>query len=250
MRKPVIAGNWKMHKTIGESVDFALRLNKELAERSADTDVIIAPPFIALRPVAEAISSSVIHLAAQNLHDKTEGAFTGEVSARMLADAGCEYVIVGHSERRILFGEKDDFICRKLRAALSAGLRPIFCIGETSEERDAGKTLAVLGRQLKGGLNNFTAHDMGRVVIAYEPVWAIGTGKTATPEAAQEAHRFVRTAMERAFGKDISSVLPIIYGGSVNPGNIGDLMAEPDIDGALVGGASLDIESFTGIIRF
>lgn len=239
-----------MHKTIRESVDFARRLRDELSDCSTDRDVIIAPPFTALYSVAEALAGSVIHLAAQNLHDKPSGAYTGEVSAWMLADVGCEYVIVGHSERRALFGERDDFICRKIRAALSAGLQPIFCVGETPDERVAGKTFISLRRQLTDGLNNFTAADIGHMVVAYEPVWAIGTGKTATPDQAEEAHGFIRSMIDREWGKDAERKLPIIYGGSVTPDNMGNLMAQPDIDGALVGGASLNIESFTKIIRF
>ena len=239
-----------MNKTVRESVDFAVRLMRELAKAPEEKDIVLAPPFTSLHPVAEALAPSAISVAAQNLHDKPEGPYTGEVSARMLVDAGCKYVIVGHSERRILFREGDEFISRKLRAALSGGLRPIFCVGETLEERETEKTLVILGRQIAEGLNKFTAHDMERVVIAYEPVWAIGTGKTATPGQAQDAHSFIRSVMAKEFAETVATDVPIIYGGSVNPGNIADLMVQPDIDGVLVGGASLDIESFIRIIQF
>lgn len=249
MRRPIVAGNWKMHKTVRESVDFARQLMIACAG-SQDRRVIVAPPFTSIYAVAEVLMGSGIHLAAQNLHDKPAGAFTGEISAGMLVDAGCEYVIVGHSERRTLFGERDDVINRKLRAAISLDLRPIFCIGETLEEREAGRTFAVLERQIKEGLNNFTADDIKPVVMAYEPVWAIGTGRTATPEQAQEVHAYIRTVMGKAYGDTLAGLLNVIYGGSVNPGNIGGLMAQPDIDGALVGGASLDVESFARIIQY
>jgi triosephosphate isomerase len=249
MRRPIIAGNWKMHKTVRESVDFARQLMIAYAE-SPDRRVIVAPPFTSIYTVAAVLMGSVIHVAAQNLHDKQAGAFTGEISAGMLVDAGCEYVIVGHSERRTIFGEKDDVINRKLKAAISSGLKPIFCIGETLEEREAGRTFAVIERQIKEGLNNFTADDIKNIVIAYEPVWAIGTGRTATPEQAQEVHACIRTVMGKIYGDDLAGLLHVIYGGSVNPGTIGGLMAQTDIDGALVGGASLDVESFVKIIRF
>jgi len=249
MRRPFIAGNWKMHKTIREAVDFANQLKN--AQRGYDErEVVIAPPFPALYPVAEVLMDSGIRLSAQNLHEKPEGAYTGEVSAGMLIDAGCEYVIVGHSERRTLFGEKNDVINRKLKAALSFGLMPIFCIGEILEEREEGRTFAVVEQQIKEGLNNLTTDDIRHLLIAYEPVWAIGTGKTATPEQAQEVHAFIRDVMGKAYGGDVSVDIAVIYGGSVNPGNIGGLMAQEDIDGALVGGASLDIDSFVRIIRF
>jgi len=249
MRRPIIAGNWKMHKTVRESVDFARQLMIAYAE-SPDRRVVVAPPFTSIYAIAQVLMGSGIHLAAQNLHDKPAGAFTGEISAGMLVDAGCEYVIVGHSERRALFGERDDVINRKLRTAISFDLRPIFCVGETLEERESGRTFAVLERQIKEGLNNFTADDIKPVVIAYEPVWAIGTGRTATPEQAQEVHAYIRTVMGKAYGDVLAGLLNIIYGGSVNPGNIGGLMAKPDIDGALVGGASLDVESFVRIIQY
>ncbi len=249
MRRPFIAGNWKMHKTIEESVVFTHRLVNECAGL-AGRRVVIAPPFTALHSVAEVLKGTGIHLAAQNLHDKPAGAYTGEVSARMLEDACCEYIIVGHSERRTLFGETDAVINKKLKTAISFGLRPIFCIGETLEERDADRTFSVIDRQIKEGLNNFTTDDIKPVVIAYEPVWAIGTGRTATPGQAQEVHAYIREVMGKAYGENISANIAILYGGSVNPDNIGGLMAQPDIDGVLVGGASLDIDSFVRIIKY
>jgi triosephosphate isomerase len=249
MVRPFIAGNWKMNKTIREAVDFTNQL-KNLIAGLDDRDVIIAPPFTALYPVAEALKGSQIHLSAQNLSDKSEGAYTGEVSARMLADAGCAYAIIGHSERRTLYGEKDAVINAKIKIVLAAGLKPIFCIGETLDEREGNRTFNVIERQIKEGLNNLITDDIRRLVIAYEPVWAIGTGKTATPEQAQEVHANIRHLMENAYGKNIATDVPIIYGGSVNPKNIAILMAERDIDGALVGGASLEIDSFIRIIKF
>ena len=249
MRSPCIAGNWKMHKTVRESVDFArVLVNKGVA--SADRSVVIAPPFPALYAVAEVLKGSGIHLSAQNLHEQPAGAYTGEVSAGMLVDAGCEHVIVGHSERRTLFGEKNDVINKKLKTAISFGLNPIFCIGETLGERESSQTFSVIEQQIKEGLNNLITDDIRRVVIAYEPVWAIGTGKTATPEQAQEVHAYIREIMGKIYGEDLSGFIAVIYGGSVNPDTISGLMAQPDIDGALVGGASLDLESFIRIIQF
>jgi len=249
MVRPFIAGNWKMNKTIRDAVDFTNQL-KNMTAGLDDRDVIISPPFTSLYPVAEALKGSQIHLSAQNLSDKAEGAYTGEVSARMLADAGCAYVIIGHSERRTLYGEKDAVINTKIKIALVSGLKPIFCIGETLDEREGNRTFNVIERQIKEGLNNLITDDIRRLVIAYEPVWAIGTGKTATQEQAQEVHAYIRHLMENAYGKNIATDVPVIYGGSVNPKNIATLMAERDIDGALVGGASLEIESFIRIIKF
>jgi triosephosphate isomerase len=249
MGKPFIAGNWKMNKTIPEAIDFTNQL-KKLHAMSDDREIVIAPSFLSLYPVAKVLRGSKIHLSAQNLSDKAEGAYTGEVSAAMLKDAGCEYVIIGHSERRNIFGEHDDLINRKINIALATGLNPIFCVGETLSEREEERTFHVIERQIKEGLNNLKTDDIRRLVVAYEPVWAIGTGKTATREQAQEVHVFIRRLMETAYGKHVAGTVPIIYGGSVNPKNIGALMAERDIDGALVGGASLDVESFSRIIRF
>jgi triosephosphate isomerase len=249
MARPVIAGNWKMNKTIAEAVAFAAGL-RAACSSAPEREVIIAPPFTALQAVAEAIRGSFIHLAAQNLHDAEKGAFTGEISAGMLREAGCAWVIVGHSERRVLFGEGDALINRKLRTAITTGLKPIFCIGESLREREEDKTETVIERQLKEGLNNFTGDDIATCVIAYEPVWAIGTGKTASPAQAEEVHRFIRTWAAGRFGQKQADALPILYGGSVTPKNIADLMAQPDINGALVGGASLDIDSFVRIIGY
>jgi triosephosphate isomerase len=249
MIRPILAANWKMNKTVGESLDFVNRL-KKLVIGINDRQVVIAPPFTALYPVGAALKESGIGLAAQNLSDKREGAYTGEVSARMLADAGCTYVIVGHSERRILFGESNDIIHDKIGMTLEFGMLPIFCIGETLQEQEAGRTFEVIEKQIKEGLNQIKADDIKKMVIAYEPVWAIGTGKTATPEQAGEAHAFIRQMMENLYGKEPARRLPLIYGGSVNPDNIGKLMAQPDINGALVGGASLDVDTFGKIIAF
>lgn len=249
MRKPFIVANWKMHKTVKESVDFAHQLRKKFSE-PADSDIVIAPPFTSLYPVAEVLKGSAIHLSAQNLHWDEKGAYTGEVSAGMLIDVGCKYVIIGHSERRTLFNEKDGDINRKIKIALKFNLRPIFCFGETSDERESGQTFTVIQRQLKEGLIDLSSDDIRRIIIAYEPVWAIGTGKTATPGQAGEVHRFIRNMITEIHGTDISGNTVILYGGSVNPDNIGDLMSQPDIDGALVGGASLDVETFIKIAKF
>lgn len=249
MIRPIFAANWKMNKTVGESLDFVNRL-KKLVIGINDRQVVIAPSFTALYPVGAALKESGIGLAAQNLSDNREGAYTGEVSARMLADAGCTYVIVGHSERRVLFGESNDIIHDKIGMALEFGMQPIFCIGETLQEREAGRTFEVIEKQIKEGLNQIKAYDIRKMVVAYEPVWAIGTGKTATPEQAGEAHAFIRQLMENLYGKEPARRLPLIYGGSVNPDNINKLMAQPDINGALVGGASLDVDTFGKIIAF
>lgn len=249
MIKPLIAGNWKMHKTVSESLDFVKQLKTMLPE-GLNRDIVIAPPFTALRPVAEETKGTVIRTAAQNLHWEEKGAYTGEISAAMLADCGCEYVIIGHSERRALFGETDEVIHRKIRAALRAGLKPIVCIGETLAERESGKTFAIIERQLKEGLKNLSIGDIRQTVVAYEPVWAIGTGRTASPEQAQDAHAFIRRMLETSFDKTSAGERPILYGGSVHPGNIDSLMARPDVNGVLVGGASLEAESFARIITF
>jgi len=249
MTKPLIAANWKMNMTTGESVAFARKLTEEFA-RLEGRDVVIAPPFTSLYPVAEILRNSGIHLAAQNLHWEKAGACTGEISAPMLSDIGCRYVLVGHSERRTLFGERDEEVNRKAKTALAAGLKPIVCIGETLDERESGRTFDILARQIKEGLNNISHNDMKNVTLAYEPVWAIGTGKTATTEQAEEAHRFIREEIGRIFGKAKAGETAIIYGGSVKPDNIAGLMDQPDINGALVGGASLDFESFAKIIKY
>ncbi|MBW2648565.1 MAG: triose-phosphate isomerase [Deltaproteobacteria bacterium] len=248
MIKPVIAANWKMHKTIPEAVAFAKRLKEKFSE-PGDVDIVIAPPFTALRSVMEVLKGSPIHISAQNMHWEGKGAYTGEISAAMLVDAGCEFVIIGHSERRALFGETDGMLNKKMHAALKSGLKPIFCIGETLEERESGTTFEIIQEQIKEGLNNITPNDISQIAFAYEPVWAIGTGKTATPLQAQEVHRFIRETIADDLEYAHASETVIIYGGSVNPENTDSLMDQPDINGALVGGAGLDFESFAGIIR-
>ena len=248
MIRPMIAANWKMHKTVAEAVALASELTNAFRE-PGDRDIIIAPPFTALGAVGEVLQGSPVSLAAQNMHWEEKGAYTGEISPAMLLDMGCAFVILGHSERRALFGETDRVINRKVKAALGGGLRPIFCIGETLEQRQSGATFAVLEEQIKEGLNNIDSSDIRLVTFAYEPVWAIGTGETATPGQAQEAHRFIREMLVSLWGEEVSPVV-IMYGGSVNPGNIKSLMDQPDINGALVGGASLQFEPFADIIRF
>lgn len=249
MRLPMIAGNWKMHKTPTEAKVFARKLAEELRD-TAGVEVVLAPPFVALVPVQGAIEGTGMKLAAQDVFWEREGAYTGEISPPMLKDAGCSYAIVGHSERRTYFGETDETVNRKVKALLQEGLGAIVCVGERLEEREAGKTLAVVKRQVEGALRGLKAEDLSSVVIAYEPVWAIGTGRTATPEQAQEVHSQIRGMVGEAFGRDVAQALRIIYGGSVKPENIDALMAAPDIDGALVGGASLKVESFSRIVRF
>lgn len=248
MIRPMIAANWKMHKSVAEAVALASELKNAFPE-PGDRDIVIAPPFTALGAVGEVLRGSPVSLAAQNMHWEEKGAYTGEISSAMLLDVGCTFVILGHSERRALFGETDRVINRKVKAALGGGLRPIFCIGETLEQRQSGATFAVLEEQIKEGLNNIDSSDIRLVTFAYEPVWAIGTGETATPGQAQEAHRFIREMLVSLWGEEVSPVV-IMYGGSVNPGNIKSLMDQPDINGALVGGASLQFEPFADIIRF
>jgi triosephosphate isomerase len=249
MITPFIAANWKMNKMVGESVRFAQQLVAEFAEFT-EREIVIAPPFTALYPVAQVLQESPIHLSAQNVHWNEKGAYTGEISPGMLTDIGCEYVIIGHSERRTLFGEKDGDINRKISTALTFDVKPIFCIGETLDERTADKTFDIINKQIKEGLNNIPSDDIRRIVIAYEPIWAIGTGKTATAEQAEEVHRYIRELIVGSFGEDTGKNVRIIYGGSVNEDNIGGLMTQPNINGALVGGASLDVESFSSIIKY
>jgi triosephosphate isomerase (TIM) len=247
MRVPFIAANWKMYKTVSEAVVFAKELRAAVKD-VADVEIVVGPPFTAIHAVAEALRNSNIGVAAQNMYWEREGAFTGEISAAMILEAGAEYVIIGHSERRRLFGETDATVNRKLVAANAAGLCPIVCIGETLEEREHNETAAVLDHQLKFGLDGMTAEQIGELVIAYEPVWAIGTGKTATAAQAQEAHHHIRGRLRQWFGGDAAEKCHVIYGGSVKPDNIAELMREPDVDGGLVGGASLDVRSFTDIV--
>jgi len=248
MRRPLIVANWKMHKTAHEAVVFVREISA-LIRGIDQIDVVVAPPFTALSAAAEAARTTSIGVAAQDVFFEREGAFTGEVSTLMLKHAGATMVIVGHSERRRLFGETDDWVNRKTRAVMDAELTPIVCIGETLEERDGGQTLIVLDRQLRGGLAELTGDQVASLVIAYEPVWAIGTGRNATPSEAGEAHRHIRARLSEWFGTQAADRCRILYGGSVKPDNIRDLAALPDVDGALVGGASLDAGSFAGIVR-
>ena len=249
MRRPVIAGNWKMYKTQAATRAF-FEAFRPLVAHSHGCEIIVAPPFTALSAAVEAARGSAILIAAQNAHWEREGAFTGEISMPMLVEAGCRGVIIGHSERRHLFGETDESVNRKVRAALAANLTPIVCVGELLAEREAGLTHAVLKRQFEGGLASLTEADFSRILLAYEPVWAIGTGRTATPEIAADAHRFLRRLAAAQFSSERASALRILYGGSVKPDNIKGLMAQADIDGALVGGASLDPKSFAAIVNF
>ena len=248
-RRPLIAGNWKMYKTPQEAADTAKQLVEQVRE-VADVDIMIAPPFTALESVSTVIKNSPVALGAQNLYWEDEGAYTGEISAPMLKSAGCQYAIIGHSERRQYFGETDKTVNQKIQAAIQVGLKPVFCIGETEQEREAEQTLSVLDKQVRKGLERLVPEQLDTLIIAYEPVWAIGTGKTATEDQAQEVHQFIRSLIEKSFGNDLSKSIRILYGGSVKPDNILNLMAMPDIDGALVGGASLSADSFSRIIKF
>ena len=249
MRRPFIAGNWKLNKTISEAKELAQAL-VDAAGTAIDRDIVIAPVFTTLAPIAEITSGTNIKLAAQNCYPEASGAFTGEVSPELLKDAGCQYIIIGHSERRQIFSETDEFINTKVKKTLENDLSPILCIGETLEERESGDMLDVLTTQVKGGLAGITQEQMCNVVIAYEPVWAIGTGKTASDEQAQEAHSFIRGLVQGLFTPEIAQKTRILYGGSVKPSNVDGLMVQDDIDGALVGGASLKAEDFLRIINF
>ncbi|RZB29979.1 MAG: triosephosphate isomerase (TIM) [Desulfobacteraceae bacterium Eth-SRB1] len=247
-RRPLIAGNWKMFKTCPEAVETARQL-AQLVNIST-VDVMIAPQFTALVPVSDVIKRGCVSLGAQNLFWESEGAYTGEISPAMLVSAGCRYVIIGHSERRQYFGENDDSVNKKIKAAIRDNLIPILCVGESEKERESKETFNVLDRQITKGLEGFSSNELDTLVIAYEPVWAIGTGKTATKEQAQEVHRFLRSMVEKIFGNILAMSVRILYGGSVKPDNIKELMEMPDVDGALVGGASLDAETFSKIINF
>jgi triosephosphate isomerase (TIM) len=248
MRQPLIAGNWKMFKTVQETVFFVKQL-RGIVNNIRDVEVVVAPPFTSVHAAAEAARNSNVAIAGQDLYWEREGPFTGQVSATMLREAGAELVIIGHSERRTLFGETDLTVNRKIGAAIAGGLIPIVCIGETLEQREAEQTLAVLDRQVREGLDNVTAAELAELVIAYEPVWAIGTGRNATPDQAQEAHAHIRGRLRQWFGADAADRCHILYGGSVKPDNIAALMTQPDVDGALVGGASLDVRAFAEIIQ-
>lgn len=251
-RTPLIAGNWKMFKTGSEAVAAAQRVAELSNDITAQIDIMIAPPFTSLALVSEKLKlmNSKIGIGAQNLFYADEGAYTGEVSAKMLKDAGANYVIIGHSERRQYFGETNENICRKIRAAIEYGLIPILCIGETESEKKEEKTFYVLDKQIQNGLQGFRSNELLTLVIAYEPVWAIGTGNTATPEQANDVHRYIRSEIERIFNGELAESVRILYGGSVKPNNISELMSHENIDGALVGGASLDPDSFIKIIKY
>jgi triosephosphate isomerase len=247
MRRPLIAGNWKMFKTVAETVQYVNELSGLVAS-NAGVDIVIAPPFTALHAAATAARGSNVGIAAQDLYWEREGAFTGEVSAAMIVDAGAGFVIIGHSERRTLFGETDATVNRKTAAAFAAGLTPIACIGETLDQRERGETFEVLDRQIRDGLDGVPAEQLARLVIAYEPVWAIGTGRNATPAQAGEAHGHIRRRLRQWFGAEGADRCRLLYGGSVKPGNIAELAAQDDVDGALVGGASLDPKGFAEIV--
>jgi triosephosphate isomerase len=249
MRKKIIIGNWKMNKTVTETIRMITELKGALSGKQ-EIDVVVAPPFVALSAAEIAAQGTPIEVAAQNVHFEESGAFTGEVSPPMLLDVGCKYALVGHSERRTLFGETDAMINRKVRALIENELIPVLCVGETKAQRVAGKTFEVVETQLREGLRGVADGEAARVIVAYEPVWAIGTGETATPAIAQEVHHFIREKLASLFRKDLAWEIRVIYGGSVNRDNIKDLMAQPDIDGGLVGGASLDAKGFSEIVQY
>lgn len=249
MRTPVIAGNWKMYKTADEAKAYVREFLPLVAD-AAGVEIVLAPPYTALDAVAALTRGTPIGVASQNVHFAGEGAYTGEVSPGMVKAAGATHAIVGHSERRQYYAETDDSANRKVLAALAAGLTPILCVGETLAEREAGKTFDVVGRQLRAGLAGLSAPEATKTIVAYEPVWAIGTGKTATPEQAQEVHAFARRLLAELYGKETAGAIRVLYGGSVKPDNIGKLMAKEDIDGALVGGASLQAAAFASIVKF
>ncbi|MDR1494352.1 MAG: triose-phosphate isomerase [Planctomycetaceae bacterium] len=248
MRRLLIAGNWKMNLNLAKSVTLAEGL-KEAAKNVTDIDIAVCPPAVYVQPVGIAIAGSNIGLGAQDVYFEKEGAFTGEISTAMLLDIGCKYVILGHSERRHILHESSELINQKVVAALNAGLTPILCVGELLSEREAGVTDAVIRRQFDGSLSNVSAEQMKKVVIAYEPVWAIGTGKVATPEQAEEVHDGIRSLITERYGKEVADVVRIQYGGSVKAENAKDILLKPNVDGALVGGASLKIDAFMGIIN-
>ena len=248
-RKPLLAGNWKMYKTIPEALEFVNGLKKNCAGVT-DREILICPPFTALASVAQAVKGSNIALGAQNLHWESKGAFTGEIAPGMLVDAGCTYVIIGHSERRQYFGETNETVNKKMKAAFAAGLTPVVCVGETLQEREKNETFKVIEQQVKNGVAGLTAEQASVLVIAYEPVWAIGTGKTASPAQAEEVHAFIRELYGKIYGQAATDAIRILYGGSVKPDNTAELMSQPNIDGGLVGGASLEADSFSKIVCY
>jgi triosephosphate isomerase len=249
MRKKVIAGNWKMNNDLKETQNLLSKLTSGISVDNLNCDVIVCPPFTSLSEAYTLLKGTRVKLGAQNMYFESSGAFTGEISAAMLKGVGCEYVILGHSERRNIFSESDELINTKIKKANASGLKPIFCIGELLEERESGITEKVIEKQIKSGLNNISPEEMGNMIIAYEPVWAIGTGKTASPEQAQDVHKFIRDLINDKYGASISDKIVIQYGGSVNNKNARELLSQKDIDGALVGGASLKADSFIDIIQ-
>lgn len=249
MRKKVIAGNWKMNYNLYESIVFIKKLKEEILKKERNSEIIICPNFVTLSDAKKIIDNSPIKLGAQNLYFEESGAFTGETSADMIKSVGCEYVIIGHSERRTIFNESDELINKKVKQALKHNLRPILCVGETLEEREKNITTEIIRKQLEIGLLDIAAEEMLKIIIAYEPVWAIGTGRNATPEQAQEVHSFIRNILTVEYGFEVAEKTIIQYGGSVKPENAKELLSQPDIDGALVGGACLKVDSFIGIIE-
>jgi triosephosphate isomerase len=247
MRKIIIAGNWKMYKTIKDGQELAVALKRELY-RVENVDIVICPAYTLLAYLADDLEDSNIVIGAQDIYWQEEGAFTGEVSAAMLKDAGCEYVIVGHSERRQFFGDTNETVNKKIKACLRHGLTPIICVGENLQARESGNTFSVIKDHIQGSLAEISAQDLIKTVIAYEPVWAIGTGKTATADQAQEVHKYIRDLLRQSHGEEVAVSVRIQYGGSVKPENIKELISKPDVDGALVGGASLKSDSFSAIV--
>ena len=249
MRKKVIAGNWKMNNDIFESQNLISKLTSDLDNEKVNCDVIVCPPFTSLSEAKSLLKNSIIKLGAQNMYFEESGAFTGEISASMLKNAGCDYVILGHSERRTIFGESDQVINKKIKKAIQSDLLPIFCVGESLQERESEITYDIIKKQVTEGLKNISSADMQKIIIAYEPVWAIGTGKTASPQQAEDVHAFIRRLVKSLYSNEIAEDLVIQYGGSVKPDNAKELLSQKDIDGALVGGACLKSESFIGIIK-
>jgi len=247
-KKPFIAGNWKMHKTISEGVQLTIKI-KRAVKKDQEAEIVIIPPFTALSEVKKALSKSPILTGAQDIFWEESGAYTGEIAPSMIKEAGCDFVVIGHSERRQYFGDTDENVNKKIKAALSAGLFPIMCMGESLEERENNKTFDKINDQMKNSLKDIDGNQVRNVIIAYEPIWAIGTGRTATPEQAEEVHRYIRDQLTEMYGKDISSCAIILYGGSVKPGNAFSLTKEKNINGALIGGASLKADSFVEIIK-